>query len=277
VLSTLTKNSAERATGAHVSIIGHITRDELQFARAELGGGFANRFLFCCARRSKKLPSGGQVQTVDFAPVVAQLQQALAFARDGAEMRRDADADTRWCDEYVRFPEPDGTLGNVTTRGEAHVLRLAVLYAVADQSSVVRLEHLEAALEVWRYCFESARHLFGDTTGSPLADQLYEQLPEHPMWMTRTEIRDAFGRHRESKDIDSALAQLQARGLATTETDRTGAGRPTERWSRLPDPAGAPATKATKATKPPANGLMSLMSHMSQSETDGDLPGWREI
>ncbi len=46
-LSTLTRNSPLRATGAHVSIIGHTTRDELlrQLSATEQANGFANRFL----------------------------------------------------------------------------------------------------------------------------------------------------------------------------------------------------------------------------------------
>jgi len=61
MLATLTKNDAVTATGAHISVIGHITADEL---RAELtatdsANGFANRFLFLAVRRSKALPFGG--------------------------------------------------------------------------------------------------------------------------------------------------------------------------------------------------------------------------
>jgi hypothetical protein len=58
---TITRNEPITATGAHICIIGHITANEL---RAELtatdsANGFANRFLFMCARRSKALPFGG--------------------------------------------------------------------------------------------------------------------------------------------------------------------------------------------------------------------------
>jgi hypothetical protein len=47
-LSTLTKNSPLKATGAHISIIGHITQDELRarMTSTEAANGFANRFLF---------------------------------------------------------------------------------------------------------------------------------------------------------------------------------------------------------------------------------------
>lgn len=48
-LQTLTKNSPAKATGAHISIIGHITREELVrlLTATEAGNGFGNRFLGC--------------------------------------------------------------------------------------------------------------------------------------------------------------------------------------------------------------------------------------
>ena len=58
-LRSLTKNSPARATGAHVSIIGHITKDELRrlLTETESANGFANRFLFLgCA--AQQVPAG---------------------------------------------------------------------------------------------------------------------------------------------------------------------------------------------------------------------------
>ena len=59
-LSTLTKNSPNRATGAHISIVGHITRTELlrYLDSTETANGFGNRFLWCCVRQIE-VPSGG--------------------------------------------------------------------------------------------------------------------------------------------------------------------------------------------------------------------------
>ena len=60
---SLTKTSPVRVTGAHVSIIGHITQDELlrYLDRTEVANGFGNRFVWGCVRRSKLLPDGGRV------------------------------------------------------------------------------------------------------------------------------------------------------------------------------------------------------------------------
>ena len=58
-LATITRNSPLCATGAHISIIGHITIDELRarLTRTEAANGFANRFLFTWSggRRSCRL------------------------------------------------------------------------------------------------------------------------------------------------------------------------------------------------------------------------------
>lgn len=47
-LRTLTKNSPAKATNAHISIIGHITKNELcrYLSETEAGNGFGNRFLW---------------------------------------------------------------------------------------------------------------------------------------------------------------------------------------------------------------------------------------
>jgi len=62
-LQNLTKNSPARATGAHISSIGHITADELRryLTATESANGFGNRQLWICTKRSKLLPEGGTI------------------------------------------------------------------------------------------------------------------------------------------------------------------------------------------------------------------------
>lgn len=56
-LRTLTKSQPVRATDAHVSLIGHVTREELlkYLNETEQANGFANRILWVAVRRSKLL------------------------------------------------------------------------------------------------------------------------------------------------------------------------------------------------------------------------------
>src|SRR5580704_6753105 len=97
-LRTMTKKDPLRATDAHISIIGHITRDELRrlLTNTAAGNGFANRFLWTCTRRSRILPEGGALHTVNFAPVIRKLQEAADFARSAGKMNRNDAARSLW-------------------------------------------------------------------------------------------------------------------------------------------------------------------------------------
>ena len=84
-LSTLTRNSPLSATDAHISIIGHITREELlrHLDSTEAASGYANRFIWFAVRRSKTLPEGGNVATGALAALQDKLRASLAFGRAG--------------------------------------------------------------------------------------------------------------------------------------------------------------------------------------------------
>ncbi len=232
-LRTLTRNKSAKATGAHISLVGHITKDELlrYLTTTEAGNGFANRFLWVCVRRSKLLPEGGELHKVDFAPILRRLNEAVRFARTAGELERDQEARELWCGVYPRLTEDRlGMFGAVTGRAEAIALRLSCLYAVLDCSPEIRVPHLAAALEVWRYCQDSARFIFGDALGDQVADAILETLRARPEGMTRTEIRDFFDRNKSAAEIRRALGILARHGLARSETDRETGGRPVERW-----------------------------------------------
>jgi hypothetical protein len=111
-------------------------------------------------------------------------------------------------------------------------MRIACLYALLDQSPVIEIQHLKAALAVWRYCESSARFIFGSALGDKTADEIFRALRQRPDGMTRDEIRQHFSRNLSSAEIGSALSVLQEHGLARVETDRVAGsdGRPPEWW-----------------------------------------------
>jgi hypothetical protein len=223
-LRTLTKTSATRATDPHIRLIGHVTADELRryFEVTEAANGFGNRFLWALAKRSKELPHGGASPNLDGAD--RTLERAVGVARRAPELRRDAAANDLWTAVYGRLSAGrPGMLGAMTARAEAQVMRLACLYALADARHVIGRVHLEAALEVWRYCYESARWLFGDRLGDPVADAILGHLRRlWPESVTRTEISGLFQRNKPATEIDRGLALLVETKLATCEKDRSG-------------------------------------------------------
>ncbi len=234
-LRALTKNSPAKSTGAHISIVGHITRDELRryLNTTEAGNGFGNRFLWFCARRSKCLPEGGNLEQEALAPLILQLKEAINFAKTVGEMKRDEESKAMWRDVYPELSEgAPGLLGAVTARAEAQVMRLACLYALLDKSSVIRKDHLAAALDLWEYAEASARYIFGDALGDPTADELLKVLRTNSEGLTRTDIRDFFGRNKRSYEIDRALGVLLEHGLASPFRESSN-GRPVERWKAV--------------------------------------------
>ena len=231
-LRCLTKNSPAKATGTHVSIVGHVTRDELirSLHSNELSNGFANRFLWICTRRSKLLPEGGRLSETDLEPLIARIRDAVEFARNVGEMKRDEEARQIWISVYSKLSQGyPGFLGSVLSRAEAQTMRLACVYALLDCSEVIRKPHLLAALAVWEYVESSARFIFGDSVGDAIADTILDALRQRPEGLTRTEISKLLGNNRDSRDIDRALGLLSECGLARYDSTQTG-GRPADRW-----------------------------------------------
>jgi hypothetical protein len=81
-LQTMAKNSPLRATGAHIGIVGHITKQELlrHITATELANGFFNRFMVLAVQRSKTLPFGGRLGGDDLARVRERVRLAARFA-----------------------------------------------------------------------------------------------------------------------------------------------------------------------------------------------------
>jgi hypothetical protein len=236
-LRVLTKKQAA-ATGAHISIIGHITKSELQrlLTDTAVSNGFANRFLWICARRSKLLPEGDALHKVDFGPIQSEIQKAVIFARGVGCFRRNDEATAIWRDVYPALSEgKPGIFGSVTSRAEAQTMRLACLYALLDRSPIIKAEHLTAALGVWQYSEASARFIFGDALGDPTADEILRALRSRAEGMTRTEIRELFQRNKPSAEIQRALSVLLEYGLAamTSSRESEDQNRPTERWKAV--------------------------------------------
>jgi hypothetical protein len=231
-MGSLTKNSTETATDVHVSIIGHITVEELRryLDRTEAANGFANRFLFMCVRRSKALPDGGRVPEDAIQYLTRRLADVVSYARGAGQMARDEDARVIWRHVYEELSEGSvGLFGAVTSRAEAQVVRLSCLYALLDMSTIVTGTHLKAALALWEYSEASARYIFGEALGDPVADELFRALRNNCDGLTRTAVRDLFSRHGNAHQVDRALRVLAELGQARCVKENTG-GRPVERW-----------------------------------------------
>ncbi len=162
------------------------------------------------------------------AAAVEKLHKAVTYARITHELQRDERARQRWIEIYAKLSDGHtGLLGSVTSRAEAQVMRLACIYALLDCSEIITLEHLEAALALWKYSEDSAAYIFGNQTGNKLADAIYTALLGAESGLTKTQIRDLFQRNQSAHQINAALKLLIELGKVEVIEEKT-EGRPRE-------------------------------------------------
>ena len=234
----MTKNNRDKATEPHICIVGHITKHELNalLTTTDIWNGLANRVLWMAVRRGKVVPCPKPMPDDEVTALAKELARVIEYThgRRGAdaELTMSNSAQAHWADCYQELTlDHPGILGAVTSRAEAQALRLAMTYAQLDGATRIELQHLEAALTFWRYSFDSATCIFGETELDPAAQQILEALATGPK--TQTEIVNLFGRNLSKKRLKSVLTDLQDRGRISQTTETTG-GRPRTLWHLTP-------------------------------------------
>ena len=227
-----------QATGAHISLIAHITERELaeNLHPAEAHNGFANRCLWTAVQRSQCLPEGGSMDAHEVSAVAAELRRALDWVGNAHTIRlvRDDQARALWHDRYPALSQVrPGLHGATTSRAEAQVLRLSAIYALLDCTPIIGLPHLQAALAVWDYCAASASLLFGTATGDHTADRILEAINASTEGLSRKQMSALFHGHLSCSRIEAALEQLISLGVIYPTTQPS-AGRPATLWSAIP-------------------------------------------
>ena len=220
-------------TAPHVSLIGHVTEYDLRqfLSETDIGNGFANRILWVFSKRSKILPEGGQLPSMQAEQFARRIRSVIDHAATVAELRNTLDARRVWHDMYVRLSEDQpGRFGIVTARAEPQVRRLACLFALCDLSTEVDVVHLRAAEALWKYAEDSARYVFrGKQSG--LLDEIHALLRESPNGLSKTELYTLLGNNVSRTALDNALSELERTGRAKKTRQSNTGGRPAEIWT----------------------------------------------
>lgn len=226
-LGSATKNEPVSSSVHHVCLIGHITIDELlsELDTVSIRNGFANRFVVCFASRKKLLSNPPELDETQVGLLAYDLRQALQAARGRQAMHLTPEASHMWAAIYPEIESRDvgGVVGDLTSRATAHILRLAVIYALADNCARVEPQHLVAAQAMWQYSEDSLRYIFGDKLGDPVAQRLLEALnTAGPDGLSATKQFELFARKITAERRQAAVQTLTRLGLAHERTGSVG-------------------------------------------------------
>jgi hypothetical protein len=226
-VGTMTKNSPLSATGAHVSICGHITQPELfaKLPEVENFNGFSNRFLWAHLQREQYYSNPPDLSPSMFQDELDYFR--LPNAREGKmlferirsihPLKRNEAAQLYWDEIYQkveRQEEVNPQLDSVLSRVSAQMLRLSMIFALLDGFAVIRKEHIEAAYALWRYCRDTARYLFGEKLSTTHAERIYGALKKcASKEMNKSQIGDLFGKNLAASIQNAALDELEKAGL----------------------------------------------------------------
>jgi hypothetical protein len=219
----------------HISLIGHITKEELvkYFSRTEAASGFGNRFLFFEVKQSKRLPHGGDIQTVNFDSEIQYLKKVIDFAKQNYTLKESAESHHAWEKIYEQVTkERHGLLAAMCNRSAPIIRRLSLIYATLDCSRTIEVSHTLSALALWAKSESSVERIFKNYLSDPIADDIFDFISENESGVTRTQIRNHFKRNARRNDIQMGLDSLEEAKLISKEIIQPGAkgGKPTEKW-----------------------------------------------
>lgn len=281
------KNSPVWASDPHVAIMGDVTPSELQelMHKRELTNGFANRFIFFWAEGDKVEPFPQPTSTQVIESLANRVAQVLQFAgadnhqsKDVIRMEFAPDAASLYVSLYqgeLRDRSAGEKITGLLDRRAPILVRLAMLFALTDQTHIIAVDHLNAALAWVRYWVESVKFIFqsaDEETGTALASDIAKRiatfLNDHAQ-ATRTELsRKCFSGHVHKSVIDTALDELLT------------ANPPIIEVQTVPRPHGqaGTATKVYKLCNPTNHSTISANSadsakFQSSKESTNDLEG----
>lgn len=230
-LETLTRADPMAATGYHLGLVGHITITELRRELSETAqaNGFANRFLFIGARRPHLRPRPRRVDDAELLPYTSIVRQALADAKRRTAVQFSEAGWEAWERVYAQIEgaEFPSMVTQLVVRGSAYVVRIAGLHALIDGSEHIEPVHLDAAYALWLYSQDTVLHIYGDTVGDKVADNLLRHLRKAGTdGMTGREVSKAFSGHLSADALRAAADYLSTLGLIEVFEVTGNGGRP---------------------------------------------------
>ena len=257
------KTSRVWASNPHVGILADITPSELRdlMAARELTNGFANRFIFFWAEGDKINPFPKQTPKDVIEGLANTVADVLRFAgadhhvdRDVRRMELSEDAAKVYARLYrgeLRDRSAGERIAGLLDRRAPMLLRLAMIFALTDETLTIDVQHINAAMAWIRYWVDSVKFIFQSAMDeveaaavSDMAEAVMQFLKKEGK-ATRTQLtRGCFQGHVTKAQLDKAIDELLT------------AAPPAIEMQTVPRPKGEPGTP-TKFYKPAANSAYS--------------------
>lgn len=225
-VAPLTKKERTKTTNAHLALVTHITTQELAslLDNVQAFNGFGNRFLWVCARRRGLVAFPNPMPEAELDAIRQELLNLLTIGKKTKRIVMDKGACELWAEVYPNLSqEHPGLAGCIVNRGEAQVMRLAMLYTLLDGQQVICDRHLTSALAFWKYCHESAMLIFGKHETDAVVDKVLSALQGGPQSMT--DLHKVMGNNQDKERIKASLDKLVKSGRVRFFTEPT-LGRP---------------------------------------------------
>jgi hypothetical protein len=248
-LALLTKTALHAVGDHHLVCVAACTPEELRALTRQttvVADGGLNRWLFVATPGQAPRPYSSAVPAATLARCAARLDAICtwldALPRDARLALDEPDATRQAWGAAFAAVQADRHYP-VLARADTYLARLALAFAVADCSPVLRPEHIDAALALWTYCAQSALWATGGEAPNPLLARIVRILP--PAGATRAWLREQLGNRISKAVLSEVLAEGVRGGLLRIARQPTG-GRPVEWICATAQRLGLPAVRLAR-------------------------------
>ncbi|MFT4602230.1 MAG: hypothetical protein ACI857_002416 [Arenicella sp.] len=124
------------------------------------------------------------------------------------------DAAELWKKMYFELSVPiDPSVDAITSRDEPYLIRVAMIYALANGSEEIERTHLETAYAFIKYAKDSTNYIFGGSVLSKKEQKLFDAIKSISDGYSRTQAFKLFNNHVKADGLNKLLSKLEEMNL----------------------------------------------------------------
>lgn len=239
-IANMSVSNEMRVERHYICFIFLITKAELLHAikAVELLNGFANRFIWALVHRSKILSNPPKADVDKLSRLAIKIREAVNFARAQTVIKLTEEAELMWDSIYQKIhkDKPDTHTSGLKGRFDVLTLRLALNFALLDQSDKVTVKHLEAAnelIEISEHCIESIFERKSSVLDS-VSNKILNGLSRERDWVTQTSIMNRFFSNNIKSDLlNEKLNTLESQNYIKRKITKSDGKKSITQWCIL--------------------------------------------